>query len=124
MELKTLKKTKTELEIEIIDETETILNPITHILTENEDVEYKFVCSDSTFSSGSSFGDLDGIEWRNVDNVAGLTYADGITPQVPQQYWAKRGLINKGETWYILVRDRFLNTCVQSQSRSIFTPAP
>jgi len=40
MKLKTIKKTKTELEIEIIDENETILNPITHILLENKDVEY------------------------------------------------------------------------------------
>ena len=40
MELKTIKKTKNELELEVIDEDETILNPITHILTENEDVDY------------------------------------------------------------------------------------
>lgn len=40
MDLKTIKKTKTELEIEVIDENETIINPITHILSENEDVEY------------------------------------------------------------------------------------
>ena len=36
MELKTIKKTKKELEIDVIDEDETILNPITHILSENE----------------------------------------------------------------------------------------
>ena len=40
MELKTLKKTKNEVELEVIDENETILNPITHILLENDDVEY------------------------------------------------------------------------------------
>ena len=40
MELKTIKKTKNELELEIIDENETILNPITHVLTEHEDVDY------------------------------------------------------------------------------------
>lgn len=47
MELKTIKKTKTELEIEIIDENETILNPITHILSENEDVEYAACMADN-----------------------------------------------------------------------------
>ena len=46
MELKTIKKTKTELEIEIIDENETILNPITHILSENEDVDYAACMTD------------------------------------------------------------------------------
>ena len=40
MELKTIKKSKTELEIEVTDEDETILNPIAHILLENDDVEY------------------------------------------------------------------------------------
>lgn len=40
MELKTIKKTKTELEIEVIDENETLLNPIAYILSENENVEY------------------------------------------------------------------------------------
>lgn len=40
MELKMVKKTKNEIELEIIDENETILNPITHILLESDDVEY------------------------------------------------------------------------------------
>jgi DNA-directed RNA polymerase subunit L len=40
MELRTLKKTKKELEIEVTGEDETILHPITHILSENDDVEY------------------------------------------------------------------------------------
>jgi DNA-directed RNA polymerase subunit L len=40
MELKTIRKTKTELEIEITGEDETILHPITHILLQNDDVEY------------------------------------------------------------------------------------
>ena len=40
MELKTIKKSKTELEIEVTDEDETILNPIAHILSKNDDVEY------------------------------------------------------------------------------------
>lgn len=51
MELKTIKKTKTELEIEIIDENETILNPITHILSENEDVEYATCMTDNPLAS-------------------------------------------------------------------------
>jgi hypothetical protein len=98
-------------------------------LPENENVEYKFVCSNSTFNSGNNsggLGDPDEIEWRNVDNVAGLTYADGITPQVPQEYWARRALRDKYETWYIIVRDRSprRNPAGQSQARSILTPAP
>jgi DNA-directed RNA polymerase subunit L len=40
MELKKIKKTTKELEIEITDETETILNPITEVLLQNSDVEY------------------------------------------------------------------------------------
>lgn len=40
MELKTIRKTKTELELEVTGETETILHPITHILLQNNDVEY------------------------------------------------------------------------------------
>lgn len=39
MEMKTIKKTKTELEIEITGEDETILHPITHILLQNDDVD-------------------------------------------------------------------------------------
>lgn len=46
MDLKTIKKTKTELEMEVIDENETILNPIIHILSENEDVEYATCMTD------------------------------------------------------------------------------
>jgi len=46
MELKMIKKTKTELEIEVIDEDETLLNPITHILTKNQDVEYAACMTD------------------------------------------------------------------------------
>ena len=40
MELKTIKKTAKELEIEITGETETLLNPITEVLLESEDVDY------------------------------------------------------------------------------------
>ena len=47
MELKTIRKTKTELEIEIIGEDETILHPITHILLQNDDVDYAAVMADN-----------------------------------------------------------------------------
>jgi len=40
MDLKTIKKTTKELELEVIDENETILNPIVQVLLKNEDVEY------------------------------------------------------------------------------------
>ena len=51
MELKTLRKTKTELEIELTGENETILNPITYILSENKDVEYATSMSDHPLST-------------------------------------------------------------------------
>jgi DNA-directed RNA polymerase subunit L len=47
MELKILRKTKTELEVEVTGEDETILHPITHILLENDDVEYAACMSDN-----------------------------------------------------------------------------
>jgi len=40
MELKTIKKTTKELEIEITDENETILNPITEVLLQYDEVDY------------------------------------------------------------------------------------
>ncbi|MHC4772302.1 MAG: right-handed parallel beta-helix repeat-containing protein [Planctomycetota bacterium] len=104
--------------------------------TDDSGVEYKFVCSNSTFSSGNfsdPFGDVsyDDIRlndpgydgWRNVDNVAGLFYPNG-DPQTPQQYWAYRGLVGQADEWYILVRDRSpnQNTAGQSESRTIFSP--
>jgi len=46
MELKTIKKTKKELEIEVKDEDATILNPITEMLLKNEDVDYASYISD------------------------------------------------------------------------------
>lgn len=46
LEFKKIKGTKTELEIEVSDEFENILNPITHVLLENEDVEYAACLSD------------------------------------------------------------------------------
>jgi DNA-directed RNA polymerase subunit L len=47
MDLKTIKKTKTELELEITGEDETILHPITHILLQNDDVEYAAFMADN-----------------------------------------------------------------------------
>jgi len=46
MELKTIKKTKKEIELEIKDEDATILNPITEMLLKNEDVDYASYISD------------------------------------------------------------------------------
>lgn len=40
MELKTIKKTTKELELEVTGENETILNPIIEVLLENENIEY------------------------------------------------------------------------------------
>jgi len=40
MELKTIKKTTKELELEITGENETILNPIIEVLLENQDIDY------------------------------------------------------------------------------------
>jgi DNA-directed RNA polymerase subunit L len=48
---KKLKSTKSELEIELSDEFENILNPITHILLENKDVEYASCLSDHPLAS-------------------------------------------------------------------------
>jgi DNA-directed RNA polymerase subunit L len=47
MELKALRKTKTELELQIIGEDETILHPITHILLQNDDVEYAAITAEN-----------------------------------------------------------------------------
>ena len=46
MELKTIKKTAKELELEITEENETLLNPITEVLLEYEDVDYASYLSD------------------------------------------------------------------------------
>ena len=40
MDLKTIKKTAKELELEVIGENETMLNPITQVLLQYEDVDY------------------------------------------------------------------------------------
>jgi len=94
---------------------------VTSIVMEDDNgVEYKFVSSNSYYNSGSD-GDPDGIEWRNVDNVAGLFYPNGAA-QVPEQYWADRGLSGTGEGWYIIVRDRVQpnpNTGDQSVTQTI-----
>jgi len=46
MELKKIKKTAKELEIEITDENETILNPIAEVLLQYEDVDYATYMTD------------------------------------------------------------------------------
>lgn len=46
MELKTIKKTTKELELEITGENETIFNPITQVLLENKDVDYAAYMTD------------------------------------------------------------------------------
>ena len=46
MELKTIKKTAKELELEITGETETLLNPIAEVLLEYDDVDYASYMSD------------------------------------------------------------------------------
>ncbi len=59
-------------------------------------VEYRFVCSNSTYSSS----------WRNRDNVAGLTEPDG-TPQTPYRYVVGTGIIDRPNyVWYVYYRDR------------------
>ena len=51
MEIKKIKKTTKELELEIIDENETILNPITHMLMNNKDVDYAACIADHPLSN-------------------------------------------------------------------------
>jgi DNA-directed RNA polymerase subunit L len=46
MELKTIKKSAKELELEIVGEGETLLNPITEVLLEFNDVDYASYLSD------------------------------------------------------------------------------
>jgi len=46
MDLKTVRKTTKELELEITDENETILNPIVQVLLKNEDVDYATYMAD------------------------------------------------------------------------------
>ena len=46
MELKKIKKTSKELEIEITGETETILNPIAEVLLQYDEVDYASCMSD------------------------------------------------------------------------------
>lgn len=46
MDLKTIKKTAKELEVEIIGETETLLNPIAEVLLEYDDVDYASYMAD------------------------------------------------------------------------------
>ena len=46
MELKTIKETTKELELEITGENETILNPITEVLLQDKNVDYASYMSD------------------------------------------------------------------------------
>lgn len=46
MELKTIKKTAKELELEITGENETILNPITEVLLQDNNVDYASYMAD------------------------------------------------------------------------------
>ena len=46
MKLEKIKKTSKELELEITGENETMLNPITEILLQNEDVDYASYIAD------------------------------------------------------------------------------
>ena len=46
MEFKTIKKTTKELELEITGENETILNPITALLFQNQDVDFAAYMTD------------------------------------------------------------------------------
>ncbi|MEM0493348.1 MAG: DNA-directed RNA polymerase subunit L [Candidatus Thermoplasmatota archaeon] len=51
MQINIVKKTNTEIELEISDENETILNPITHTLLEDENVEYAACIVDHPLSN-------------------------------------------------------------------------
>ena len=51
MDLKTIKKTSKELEIEITGENETILNPITEVLLQDKDVDYASYMVDHPMSN-------------------------------------------------------------------------
>lgn len=81
-------------------------NNVESVLAEDPaGVEYRFLCSDSRYSSGTGDGPL----WRNSDNVADLVYPDS-TPQVPHRYVVSTGSINKPNLiWYITYRDRSPN---------------
>jgi DNA-directed RNA polymerase subunit L len=46
MNLKTIKKTSKELELEVIGENETMLNPVTEVLLQYEDVDYAAYMAD------------------------------------------------------------------------------
>ena len=46
MDLKKIRKTSKELELEVIGENETMLNPITEMLLKNEDVDYASYIAD------------------------------------------------------------------------------
>ena len=51
MDLKKIKKTSKELELEVIGENETILNPITQVLIQYKDVDYATYTCDHPLSN-------------------------------------------------------------------------
>jgi hypothetical protein len=69
-------------------------------------VEYKFICSDSSYSSGGSIDQLygDGVEWRNAGNVAGD----------PRRYTVYVGTSGKLFTFRVIARDAYGNTTASS----------
>jgi hypothetical protein len=69
---------------------------------ESPPVAYKFVCSDSSYSSG---GQMDpGPEWRTVNNVVGE----------PWRYTVYVGTSGKLFTFYVIARDAYGNTTAPS----------
>jgi len=67
--------------------------------TDENGVEYKFVCAnDSRYSSGGA-GDPDGPEWRNEDNVSGD----------PREYEVDLGQSSSYFAFYVVARDRSVN---------------
>jgi len=46
MEIKKIKKTSKQLEIEVIDENETLLNPVKELLLQDENVDYAAIMTD------------------------------------------------------------------------------
>jgi hypothetical protein len=69
--------------------------------TDASGVEYKFICDDPGFTSGgpSDQANGEGVEWRNVDNVAGD----------PRVYRVLIGGVGYSASFKVLVRDRSPN---------------
>ena len=71
------------------------------------DVEYRFICSDSSFSSGGSQDD--GPVWRSVESLAGLTSSFDGSDEVPYRYIINIQTTQSTLTWWIFYRDRSVN---------------